>query len=223
MSDKGKRSQSLCDNLPGNITQRDSIDFRLADIPDQPELLELVCGEDQGNRFESAACFQCHPNLLSDYTSSVANSFATVNNFSTIEITMKESSLGEMVRARRLQLNWTQEDLAERVGKTQRWVSNLELGNVGQSRIATLKALSATLGIDIEDLVIAAGQATSKHGARAIAQQTPEYDAELPPHLRASFLRVGELSPTGQKKLESFLDDLFALEDFQNTKNARDT
>lgn len=133
---------------------------------------------------------------------------------------MSTPTVGEMIKARRLQMNWTQEDLAERVGKTQRWVSNIENGNVGQSRIATLKALSGALGIDIEDLIIATGQATSRQGAHSIAEATPNPSDELPPHLRASFLKVKDLSPEGQKKLEAYLDDLFTLEDFQNTRNA---
>jgi len=136
---------------------------------------------------------------------------------------MTDRSLGDIIRTRRLQLGWTQGELAERVGKSQRWVSNLELGSVGQSRIATLKALANALSLDIEDLIIAAGQATSESRAKAVAEATPDYDEHaLPPHLRASFLRVGELSPENQKKLETYLNDLFDLEDFQNSKRSRD-
>ncbi len=75
-----------------------------------------------------------------------------------------------MVRARRQQLNWTQEELADRVRMSQRWVSNLELGNVGQSRLATLRKLAEVLGLDLSDLVLAAGMSTSEVGAHRIAE-----------------------------------------------------
>jgi transcriptional regulator with XRE-family HTH domain len=79
---------------------------------------------------------------------------------------MKETPLGELVKARRNQMNLTQDALAERVGKSQRWVSNLETGDVKRSRVDTLHKLSVALEIPLDRLVIAAGLADSEESAR---------------------------------------------------------
>lgn len=138
------------------------------------------------------------------------------------EDSQSKRTLGQIVYDRRLQRGWTQNDLAEHMDMSQEWVTKIETGRIKAPKLQSLKRLAVVLGINVEVLVIAAGFSDTAKGARAIAESAPDYDpTNLPPHLRASFLRVGTLSPTAQKKLETFLDDLFLLEDFQNTKNSR--
>lgn len=76
--------------------------------------------------------------------------------------------LGELVKTRRKDLNMTQEELADKVGMSQRWVSNLETGGVKRSRIDTLQQLSVALSLPLDDLVIAAGMAESVSAARRV-------------------------------------------------------
>ncbi|MGI8405128.1 MAG: helix-turn-helix domain-containing protein [Thermomicrobiales bacterium] len=133
----------------------------------------------------------------------------------------KHSTLGPFIQRSRLDIGLTQTEFAESVDMSQRWVSDLERGVIKTVKPRLLHRVAEVLRVNPEDIVIAGNLSTTSAGAKAIAESTPEYDKDLPPHLRASFLRVGELSPTAQKKLETFLDDLFLLEDFQNTKNSR--
>ncbi len=104
----------------------------------------------------------------SDYTASVRLAFTEVKNSASVDFAMNETPLGELVKARRNQMNLTQDDLAERVGMSQRWVSNLETGDVKRSRVDTLHKLSVTLDIPLDQLVIAAGLADSEESARRV-------------------------------------------------------
>lgn len=160
--------------------------------------------------------------ILDDTFPHVNTTTSIMNMDTKQEDSQSKRTLGQIVYDRRLQRGWTQNDLAEHMDMSQEWVTKIETGRIKAPKLQSLKKLASILGLDVEILVIASGYSDSVKGARAIAESTPEYDAtNLPPHLRASFLRVGTLSPAAQKKLETFLDDLFLLEDFQNTKNSR--
>lgn len=57
---------------------------------------------------------------------------------------------GNVVRDRRLALDMTQEQLAERVGKARQWVVRFESGNAGSASLASLTVLLDVLGLTVE-------------------------------------------------------------------------
>lgn len=61
-------------------------------------------------------------------------------------------SIGERVRSYRVQRRLTQTVLADLVGRSSRWVSQLERGGV-DLRVSDAVLLAGALGIDLADLV----------------------------------------------------------------------
>jgi HTH-type transcriptional regulator/antitoxin HipB len=57
--------------------------------------------------------------------------------------------LGLRVRDRRLELDWSQGELAEKVGVSRQWVASLERGKPGSALGQVLQVLSV-LGLDLE-------------------------------------------------------------------------
>lgn len=77
------------------------------------------------------------------------------------------TTLGAVIRERRIELGLTQEELAERIGPTfrQSEVSRLERGRVALPRRRRLEAIAAALDLPVGELLAASGWA----GAAAIA------------------------------------------------------
>jgi transcriptional regulator with XRE-family HTH domain len=60
--------------------------------------------------------------------------------------------LGLRIRDRRLELGWSQAELADRVGTTRQWVVNLELGNPGAALGQVLQTMEVLgLRMDVRD------------------------------------------------------------------------
>lgn len=102
---------------------------------------------------------------------------------------------------------------------SQRWVSSLELGNVGQSRIKTLQALASVLDLEIEELIIVTGQATTRAGAKEVADSVPR--EESPAYQRASYSHLPDLTEENHDLVADFIEMLWAKQEkeYQNTKN----
>jgi len=66
-------------------------------------------------------------------------------------------SIGQLIRERRLALGMTQEQLEQRTGVSQTYISQIERGHTQRPEPATLRALSSVLGVPLRDLEIAAG------------------------------------------------------------------
>lgn len=68
-------------------------------------------------------------------------------------------TLGNLIRTRRLELGWTQEELAERIGPGVRQsdVSRLERGKTALPRLERLTQIAAVLGLSVGDLLKQAG------------------------------------------------------------------
>lgn len=79
-----------------------------------------------------------------------------------------QEPLKTLVKNRRLALGMTQEDLADRMSMSQRWVSNLETDGITAPRLPVMQKLAAVLRLPVEDLYIAAGMASSKSGAQRL-------------------------------------------------------
>jgi transcriptional regulator with XRE-family HTH domain len=75
---------------------------------------------------------------------------------------MKQETLGDLIRLRRLQLGWTQEDLVDKVIERggqlrQADVSRLESGKVALPRRERLEMLAGALDLSIQDLLASSG------------------------------------------------------------------
>lgn len=125
---------------------------------------------------------------------------------------------GTLVKERREAKGLSQEEVADRVGMSQEWTSMVERGRVHQPRIAVLKRLAPVLGVDIEDLVIAVGYATTKTGAdRVIPDDIDD------PLLEASFLALSELPPHRIKETLKFIEHMKVLSDSEYENNDEET
>ena len=85
------------------------------------------------------------------------------------------SELGALVKSIREERGITQEQLAEQIGKSQRWISTLETTNTVPRRVNLLR-LARALSIDISELYIAADWAKTRQDAHRIEEQAPPYD-----------------------------------------------
>lgn len=156
----------------------------------------LILGEDRAEGFESPVFGQCHPLKPSNIanSASVNEEFTKVNNPASIDSDMHNPdlitegeglSLGEIVQAARLFRDMTQEELGAKLGKSQRWVSDLERGKTAIPRRRNLALLSDALGVDLAQLYVAADLARDMKEARRMADETPEIPADDP---RAEFI-----------------------------------
>jgi transcriptional regulator with XRE-family HTH domain len=96
--------------------------------------------------------------------------------------------LGNLVGELRRGASMTQEDVADAMGMSQEWVSQLERGVVKVPPVATLARLADVLGGNVEDFVIAAGMARNESGARRVVE------AAVPPRRPAAEDRPADRS-----------------------------
>lgn len=88
---------------------------------------------------------------------------------------MREQTLGQFIRANRLAMGMTQEELAERIGEgvRQSEVSRLEQDRIEFPRRDRLKAIAAALDVTLGDLLMSTGWLEIEH-ATLIAQVKDE-------------------------------------------------
>lgn len=109
-----------------------------------------------------------------------------------------------MIRDARRAKQLSQIELAEKVGMSQRWISDIERGVTEIPRLDALHRLGHILDIDVADLIYAGNLSSSKEGAQRLAHQialdardiddsplTPEEEAVLG---RISFLGFQSLT-----------------------------
>lgn len=139
---------------------------------------------------------------------SLLSPFITVNTSTSIfGMSTERLSLGQTIASRRIELGLTQVEVSERVGMSQEWVTKVETGRIGRPRIPSLIALADVLQLDPDDLVMLAGYATGRSGAASlVAESRADDEPAIPPHMRASFLRAGDLSPEKQELLKRMID-----------------
>lgn len=80
---------------------------------------------------------------------------------------MREQTLGQFIRANRLAMGMTQEELANRVGDNVRQsdISRLENDGVDFPRRERLDAIAVALGVKLGDLLISTGWLEIEHAA----------------------------------------------------------
>lgn len=96
------------------------------------------------------------------------------------------NTLGDVIRRRRLQFGWSQEELAARASAgdddvRQSDISRLELGKVGLPRRARLQRIAAALEMPLSELLIRSGWAVN---AMSPAMPEPEFRPSTDPARR---------------------------------------
>lgn len=116
-------------------------------------------------------------------------------------------TLGAVIQARRLELGWTQEELAERVraeGEAMRQadVSRLERGGVTLPRRGRLERIAVVLGIPLGELLVRSGW-TAADCALANHRDEPELSAAAsPPPLPDTAVRHDSPAAAAQTALQ---------------------
>lgn len=91
-----------------------------------------------------------------------------------MEINNKE--LGRIIKERRKELGLTQEELAEKTGTSQPYISELEKGKKDNPTVATLTKLAEVLKINLEELSLAI--ANRKERMKLIVNSNARYSKE---------------------------------------------
>lgn len=103
--------------------------------------------------------------------------------------TVEAMSLASFIQRRRYELDITQEDLEERTGLRQSYLSQLERGAIRNPRGRNLEALARGLEVSVDDLKVAMGyvvrvegdaKLTAKSDMSAVAETSPPYTAQPP-------------------------------------------
>ena len=109
------------------------------------------------------------------YSASIPSVLLGCNSCASIDSDM--DTLGETVKRLRREHGWTQEYLGGLIGKSQRWVSDIENGHSRQPRLQNIRALADALGVDRGVLVAAADLTTDPAIAREIGNDGTAADA----------------------------------------------
>lgn len=80
--------------------------------------------------------------------------------------------LARLVRTRREAKGWTQDDLADRLGRDQNFVSSIEIGRTKRPRSENLRQLMQVLDITPDEMAVAVGE-------RALADLGVSFDADV--------------------------------------------
>lgn len=139
-------------------------------ISESAETPVLVLGEIQTDNLEFAG-FRNRHSISSNigYGASVSYAFSKVNNTTSIKTVNANETVADIVRTARRAKKLTQIELAEKVGMSQRWVSDIERGATAMPRLEALQRLTAVLEIDMARLMIAGRWASSLDTAQELA------------------------------------------------------
>lgn len=111
-------------------------------------------------------------------------------------------TVGEIVRGARTDLGLTQDQLAERLSMSQRWVSALEANEIKYPRKKTLERIAFVLRVSFTDLLIAAGYARTNEEASRLASSPDTDGPSVGERLDAIY---AELSPGERASIDAIL------------------
>ncbi len=160
---------------------------------------------------------------------------------------MNDVTFGQWMKAKRRHLGLTQYDLERDSGIARSHLSKIENDGISMPEKATRERLHEVLGTTDDDLV-AVGLLTksvipdrdgttrtiyftpdgrSEEGfvrwnVTTEAGPVPTEPPELPPHMRASFLKAGDLSPERQELLKSMIDTFYEADEAYREQIKRD-
>jgi transcriptional regulator with XRE-family HTH domain len=107
-----------------------------------------------------------------------------------------DQTLGTVIRTRRMEMGWTQEDLAKRVdgGIRQSEISRLETGHVALPRHERLECIARALGLPVGELLELAGWdgANDAFASEVNRQDHPDLSREQPGTQRPTRLLWGD-------------------------------
>lgn len=83
--------------------------------------------------------------------------------------------IGELIRQRREALGWSQAALAERIGTSPAYVSQIESGQKSWPR-TYITALTTHLGLSVSEMEEAAGKRRESRHLSGVAEAQPAYD-----------------------------------------------
>lgn len=109
--------------------------------------------------------------------------------------------LGEVVRTRRQALGMSQTELAERVGVTQTYISNMELQRVQLPNADVRRALAAALRISHLDLLVLIGE---------IEESEVPGAASVRPIIPGVLQALDKLPPSSRQAIEQIIHDVSA-------------
>ncbi len=89
-------------------------------------------------------------------------------------LTMREKTLGERVRAIRKQKQWSMHQLAERIGTTHSYISQLERGQI-RPGIDLVMRLAEAFGVSIDHLVGRVEREGSAPDAKRLSEESAAY------------------------------------------------
>lgn len=129
----------------------------------------------------------------------------------------KRTPLGDLVMHRRRELGLTQQELSQRAGMSQEWVSTLERGRIHQPRVTALRALARELRLPADELVVAVGVTQSRQVARSIVM-----DDDSSPELVSAVEGLHRLSPQNLRHARYMIDALISLEKSADGEHRQD-
>lgn len=130
-------------------------------------------------------------------------------------------TLGTTIRKHRQSHGWTQEQLAEKIDMSQRWVSNIENDNVDMPRIKHIRRLADVFGIDAGVLMKAIQYTENVRLGNEIAEMAPA-SPELPPHLRTLFHKMEDFSPERLKRTIQLIEEQAMLDELDRERLKKD-
>lgn len=90
----------------------------------------------------------------------------------------EHKTVGQLIRERRLEKGWSQTELGQRVGRSQRYVSGLETGARRATRDAALAPLADALDIPYDELLVAAGLVHTRNAALQLRRLSDDLNAD---------------------------------------------
>ena len=85
---------------------------------------------------------------------------------------------GERIRARRRLLGFTQEEMAERIGRVPKYYADIERGNCGMS-VETLLALSRTIDLSLDYIILGEGKEGEETYGMLYTAEIRKFEKEL--------------------------------------------
>lgn len=122
------------------------------------------------------------------------------------------NELRDIVRQARMEQGLTQQEVAARAGRSQKWVSRIEMGITIRPDVKDLRTLAEVLKLDLDELILATQMTRSHHFARQL-REVPKPEVRNAKEMRAELLDIAQRLDS--RKLEFALSTLQMIEHAQ--------
>lgn len=127
--------------------------------------------------------------------------------------------IGAFVRRKRIELGYTQTELAQVMGMTRSHLSVIESGKIALPQAAVRRTLAKTLGVSHLDLLIEAGELLPEEIALAGAEGVVQHGEHDPRERQVERLR----QLPWRREFEATLDQFLELWEFQAAQESKPT